>query len=495
MHFPAFFPDELRYAAGARSDDELFRLLLPKTDDLMLFFEIATDDETWSEEHLECLRLIVEWLTTQALADRLSAELCLRAALAIRKHFSIISSIVPLNIHIQFSDGEVDVNSLLLSAASDFFRQVLLKECRDKEKNALSFRSVSKHIFLAFQHYICTGSIPDLGTKGKEEIVVLLRQALAWEVTDVAEMCEKALIKYITSENVFEMLFLSQQERWLHFTQGCIQFINNHYASITLFSSHPERLGCEFKNFSDEALEVFQRIKTMLTDIGCSGKLIEYPTFVQILKECHNLLMLDISGTASFSDLLYEVPRELQELNLSQCSWLSQATLKRLSGICPHLQSLWVCSNIQLNFSAWGELIHFKELKKIDLSRCHQIKNDDLAVILKARSGIVELALEECKRINDTGFFALAKSSPRLTTLNISRCSVTDSALVEIASHCRFLVSLNISRCEQVTEKGVLAMLKQAPNLKEIDLTHCRFASSLFEEIRKLCPRLIIRKG
>src|SRR5262249_19595049 len=151
--------------------------------------------------------------------------------------------------------------------------------------------------------------------------------------------------------------------------------------------------------FQMRTMDVFERVKNNITHLICSGDLTRDPTFSKVLGQCPKLLSLDISHSTDFTEQLKSIPYRLEELDISKCAWLSEYEFRQIVQICPHLSSLKLSSNVQLNFSAWSELQKLKGLKVLDLSRCNQIQDRDLKIILMACRMVTDLELEECKGI------------------------------------------------------------------------------------------------
>ncbi|MBA3815658.1 MAG: BTB/POZ domain-containing protein [Parachlamydiaceae bacterium] len=492
MDFPALLPKVLLYCKTVSLEEELFDLLIQKPEDLVLFFEVATADETWTGSHDYLIAKLLDWLTEQAFNNLLSADLYKRAVKSMQVHHEVLAQIIPKDIKVQLKDETVDINSLLLGSISDFFKDILLIECRDKNISVLNLQSVTYQLFSPMQTIAITGDIPDLWKKEQKEVERLLRQALSWNVESVIKACQLTLKKYINSENAIDLLIQSQQELWGYFKRECIDFINDKMFGFHLGAPTDERLLFEFYDFSDATLKVFQRLEAWITDLVFRKTLIENAQFVACVRRCPKLVLLDISGSFVFSEYLNQIQKELQGLNLSECAWLNQKTLKKMAEICPEVKDLILSSNYQLNFTAWGELIKFKNLKSLNLSRCHQISDDDFSTILKACLSLTDLVLDECRKIGDKGFFELAKSLPRLTSLSLVHCSISDSALLEIAARSRVLTSLNLRRCEQLTEKGFKDLAKHAFVLKELNLSECNVTEVTVEAIRHRHPYLQI---
>lgn len=485
MDFPALMPSALSDCKRASSEEELFNLLIRKTSDLVLFFETEAADETWSGEHIELTARLINWLTDQSFNNKLSIDLCKRTAGALQAHHHILEPMTPKNIEVRLKDTTINVNSLLLAISSDFFKNVLSVECRDKNTQVLNLPTISYDLFSPVLDYVNKGKIPDLWKKQQKEVEELLRQALSWNIEDMGKACQLTLKKYIYSENAIDLLIQAQQEHWMYFKQQCIDFINNRMSGFRLAAPTDERLAFEFYDFNDATLKVFQRLHPWITDLICKKALIEDVQFSAVVKKCPKLFLLDISGSLRFSEYLYDIPKDLQSINLAECFWLDQTTFKKMTEICPNIRELVLSNNYQLNFTVWGDLIKFKDLKLLNISSCHQISNDTLITIFKSCPHLTSLILDECQKIGDKGFFELAKNLPYLTTLSLVHCSISDSALLEIAARSRSLTSLNLRRCNQLTERGIKELAKHAFALKELNVSQCHVTQEAIEEIRE----------
>ena len=169
MEFPSLMPKELNHYLGIAFEEKLLTALMQRPDDCVLFFETASDDETWTESHEVLMVKLLEWLTVQTFKDRLSKKNYRQVAFAIQKHYSILKSMLPLNIRIKLKDTEISFNGLLIVASSDFFRQILLTESRAKDSNVLYFPQLTANEFAPIGSFIATGQVPDLRTKGRRD--------------------------------------------------------------------------------------------------------------------------------------------------------------------------------------------------------------------------------------------------------------------------------------------------------------------------------------
>lgn len=470
MRFPSLVPKELLSYQAVTSEQELLDRLIKTPNDLISFLEIASDDETWAEEHEAFMEQLLIWLTEQTAKGNVPKENYQRAARAIQKHYHVLKSLLPANIHIHLKDTESSINSIVLLASSDFFKQILFAEARGGQSDTLPLPQVTNQEFLPIKAFICTGEVPDLGTKGKEELIELTKRARAWELFALSRSSEHMLAKYLTVENVFDMLALARKEQWSDFQIECISFINKSDWGFRLSTNHLGWLFFEFLDFREPTIEFFEQLRPLIQGIICSGSLADEPQFGLALKECPDLYALDISRTPSYSIQFPEVPKNLQSLNLSECAWVAKETLKQILSICPNITSLILKSNTHLTYIAWGELAKFKYLKKLNLSQCTQIQDSDLSLLVKGLPNLTEVSVSNCKKIGEQGFLDMAKGLPKLVSLDLSRCNISDTALTEIGSRCRFLTHINLSGCANLTEKGIHAFRKLALSLQAIEL-------------------------
>lgn len=485
MDFPSLMPQELQYTLSVANEEALYRLLLRKPGDLILFFETACDDETWTESYFSFMRMLLEYLTEEALQEHLTDAFIKQVANAVWKHHQVVTPIVPQNIQVDLKDQVVvEVNALLLINASPFFKH-FLRKCRETKKMVISLTSISQDIFNPIREFIATGAIVNLWRKEPADLIILLKQANSWQMDGVAELCEKTLKRYLDQNNIFEMLAKSMNEHWPFLKKGCLDFINKDNSGAILSDTAVEKLTVKFERFSDESIALFRKVNHLTTDLVFVGELIENALFAQVVQQCPKLSYLDLTGTSHFSNYFSEIPDQIQSLNLSQCSWAAKESLRRLATICPNISELLLSGNSQMNFNDWGELLKFKQLKKLDVSRCHSIRDEDLAIILKACPVLSELNLDDCDRINEPGFFEIAKHAPKLLLVNLSRTNISDAPILDIAMKCRSLHTLILSRCEQLSEKSIASVVKYGKGLRVLDVSRCQLAKGFLDDLKQ----------
>ncbi len=490
MQLPLLLPKQLTYCQSAGEDDALYTLLLKSPPDLVLFFEVACEDQTWSARHRDFMSKTLSWLTIQFFQDSLAMEYAQRAAKAIRTHFREMNPYVLLNILVKLKDKDLPINSLLYGASSQPLRELIRRECRDMKKMLLKLPDATYLYFDTIDDYVTKGEKNEVYRKEKETVIKILNQALQWELYELADVCEDFLKRYITRSNMVELTLEAHQKGWQKLRQSCFEYINNLKIGVRFPNSDKERFAFEFLEFNDEALAIFEKVKGVVTDLICGQDLAEEESFGKVIKMCPKMICLDLGHSDAFTDGMKEIPRLLLELALPACPWLDDEPLGTLIQTCRNLRRLVLTSDSKIGPAGWSKLQKLVQLKELDVTRCGQIGDAELKIILEACSGLSHFSMEDCRRVSEKGFFEIPRVNPRLTHLNLARCNINDEGLVELTTKCNKLISLNLTRCERLTERSILTLVSAAPALRLLDLTHCNIPKGVVEELTRRRPYL-----
>lgn len=497
MLLPALLPEELKIYSQAESEIALFQMLTTKPQDLILFFEYACDDETWSENCREFMPAAMEWFTEKSLQERLASELLQRVAASIKPHYLNLKSYIPRNLIFDVQSKKIAFSSLLFAASSEVFHNLIRSHLYADKSMPISLGKLPLDIFDIVEEFVYSGDVVAIWKYDELGLLRILRHATDMRLVGLMQLCEDTLKRYINKENVLDLLIKAHKKSWIHLKNHCCHFLNILSWGVKFEDSKKYRLteegektflALEFLEFSDTSLDIFERLKLFITHLILNGSLTEETSFSMVIQSCPNMRFLDIGRTRAFSERLYEINPNLQELDLSNCLWLTNDYLKKVVEICPNLRRLVLTSNVQLTFLGWSVLQKLPLLYGLDISRCHQVHDDDLLLILRACPQLTELDLEECRGLSERAFFDLAKSLPHLVVLNVSRCHISDVSLIEIALRCRHLRELLLMRCKGISEKGLLQLIANAPLLKLLDITSCNIALAVVESLKHLAP-------
>lgn len=490
MLMPSLLPDNLQFCEKAASQIDLFEILVRRPPDLILFLEIASRDEFWAEANPEFMQKAVVWAHTQFFQDHLLMEFAQRLAKVFREHPSSVKAHLPLNITIKLKDKDIPINTLFYGSSSEYLHGLIRLECRDRRAKNLYLKDYTYDFFSVVDEYIQQGNLDSVYVKDKDTVVKILELALIWDLQELSQACQVFLKKWISRDNIFETLLTAHKKGWYSLRSDCFEYVNFLSLDMRFVDSPPERLAFEFLRFTESSMEVFNKFRHYITDLIFSGTTTDDEQFSKTVNKCPHLICLDISYSKSFTDFLKDIPSNLEELVLSACNWLNNEKFTFLMQICPNLTKLVLQSIVELNFEAWGVFQKMPKLRTLDLTRCSQIGNEDIRLILQASETLISLTLEECRGITDIGFFEIPKLGQKMTALNLARTNISDQPLIEIGNQCPDLNYLDLTRCEKITEKGLLETVRAARNLRELNISLCDIPNTAIAKIKAMRPYL-----
>lgn len=488
MLLPVLVSDQFPELKDYTEEEQLLADLKSNPREFLRLFENVVEFDSWCEKHPLFITGALNWFTEEFYLDHLSVEYASRVAKAVQEHFSTLDKFLPRDLTLVFNKRELEINSLMLGVSSPVFRQRLI----DEKRKRLEIENVTVEEFLAIGEFIETGTTWKLWRKSQESLIKSLVEAEQWRMVDLIQAIQEALARYVDSSNVVEFLILSHKKQWLLLKKECMECINREDVGLRMVDEGPNYLALEFLDYRQKALDLFDDLRQHITHIASTGVGLNQPEFRDVLNKCPNLVGVDIAHTSSYSENLKYLPSNLQQLDISKCGWLNAAHLKELIQTCPRLTRLNVGSNSQLNYNAWSEIQRLKDLTWLDISRSRHMTVEDFKILLKACRLVTYLNVEDCTNIAEDAFFEIGRAIPYLEVLNVSRTNISDSSLIEIATRCKSLVILNVGRCQNLSDKGVLETVKEAPQLRELNIEKLNLKPGVIEEIKKLNANLKI---
>lgn len=492
MLFPALMPSALDEYLHEENFDALYTKLLKNPSHLILFFETAADDETWSEKNPEAITKMIEWLQTQSLQRGIPHPFVVRAAEALRKHQHILETFLPFDITIVLSNGEVSISSLLLCANSSYFRERVERECRDRDANKLLLTNVHESRFQPFMDYFRKGELPNLPTASENEVLDILRHAKEWKIEPIIVEAQKCLRKYVTRDQALSYLQQSLKERWPLVSQVTIDILNVNENGYSFYLVGDHALGFQLQVYSEAATEILETLHSWITSLTCGDGTVDDVGVLSITKKLDRLTHIDLSRTSTFPVYLDRLPKTIEEFTLVECPWVNREMIQKIAGWYPGMSTLSLANNTHILSSFWSVLIFCKELKNLDISGCYQIGDMEFSIALKSLQLLQVLNIGRCSNITDMGFAELSRRGRRLVTLSLTRTKIRDRALVELALGCLTLADLNLSYCREISEKGILELVKNSRELQHLNLEHTEVSRGFLEKIRGIKPLLTI---
>ncbi|XP_011852068.1 PREDICTED: leucine-rich repeat-containing protein 29 isoform X2 [Mandrillus leucophaeus] len=216
-----------------------------------------------------------------------------------------------------------------------------------------------------------------------------------------------------------------------------------------------------------------------LTDAGC--------TALGGLRELQSLNMAEcclVRGRELAQALgsVHGAPSQLASLSLAHCSSLKpRPELEhQASGTkdpCPEpqgpsllmlraLQELDLTACSKLTDASLAKVLQFPQLRQLSLSLLPELTDKGLVAVAGGCPSLEHLALSHCSRISDKGWAQAASSWPRLQHLNLSSCSqLTEQTLDTIGQACRQLRVLDVAMCPGINMAAIRRFQAQLPQV------------------------------
>ncbi|CAG7901098.1 unnamed protein product [Brassica rapa] len=172
----------------------------------------------------------------------------------------------------------------------------------------------------------------------------------------------------------------------------------------------------------------------------------------------------------------------LKQLTLSNSVKLTDSSIKDISENCPNLRVLDLANVCKLTDYALGYLANGCQfLEKLIFCRnsFRQVSFEPVAAFVETSGGsLVELSLNNVKKVGHNTALALAKFSEKLQILDVSWCrDMSDNALGYIVDSCSSLKVLKVFGCTQITDAFVLG--HSNPNVEILGLKMDPFLNHL----------------
>ena len=173
------------------------------------------------------------------------------------------------------------------------------------------------------------------------------------------------------------------------------------------------------------------------------------------------LKSLDLSYLGSISNedicrVLEKVGAGLEELDLNGYPGLSDAVLELISDTCPRLHALSLADATSLTSAEFSAFLSKSKihLKRVSLFRIVHLEDTTLiAVISHHGSSLQDLNINGLDELTTHSLAALAKSTPRLKTLDVSWIrNIDDEIFEDIIKHCPELKTIKVYGCNRLTD-------------------------------------------
>jgi len=209
--------------------------------------------------------------------------------------------------------------------------------------------------------------------------------------------------------------------------------------------------------------------------------------------------IIDLSASSKLTDraILEIDPKRAKywsQLNLTNCTLLTDRSLEWIAKNCPHLISIDL-SHCHLITDHGIEML---------LSHCPLLRHlflnglDDLSLIYQSEQNLHTWSLQDRFHLTEQSFLHFFKQSPSLKTWEASLYSISNEALLQIRHIQKVCHSMAISQGRQIHDNGLFSLFSAQQNLASIileDFPHLKNPD--FSQLRYLqfltlsdCPQL-----
>ncbi|GLU22003.1 hypothetical protein SLE2022_381060 [Rubroshorea leprosula] len=219
-----------------------------------------------------------------------------------------------------------------------------------------------------------------------------------------------------------------------------------------------------------------------------------------------------------FKDSFFYV-RALCELDLSH-SFLSDEFLCSIGEACLPLKKLVLSHCYCLSFAGISFLLSkHQSLVYLDLQGANFLTDEHMAELTKFLGNLTFINLGLCSKLTNATFFNLTTNCPLLNTINMERTnlgveefstevvvqahvkslflsgnnSLNDECIKKVAYVCPNLEVLDLACCFNLTEEGIIEILKGCQQIRSLEINVCREVKNL--QIDFEVPRLEVLKA
>lgn len=491
MDLPDLLPSDLEYCRSLTDDAQLLPQLTARSDEhLICFFEVASDDESWTGEHQRFMQDLLRWLTTEYAARRLAIRYGQRVVQCIHAHPTTLLPLLPKDLEIQVKDLTVRSCSLLYAVLSPFLRDLIEHLQIGGKPFKLAFREVPTQFLQIVQEFVTTGQVENLWKLEQPALERLLVQAGLWQLDSLEAYITDVMKRYINRQTIADFIILAQQRHLKILKQLCAEMLNQMPLGLQLFVDG-ESLKLIVEELMDPAQPIIKQMAPIITHLGLRRRTADSLEVHRLIPACQKLVGIDLEGTAAFPQELVDLLPVMYDLNLADCTWLTNSILEDILTRFPYLHALNLSGNSHLGFEGFRKIGDQKDLERLVCVYCTGLNDDVLEILARGCVSLVDLNISWCNFVTDTGIRALGNLRPGLRIIDISHCaSLTDIGIHDLVRPCYQLQELRMEQLPLVTETGIVSLVALSPQLKRLDVHMGPLGPTQAQALRQRYPNL-----
>ncbi|CAH1639738.1 unnamed protein product [Spodoptera littoralis] len=136
-----------------------------------------------------------------------------------------------------------------------------------------------------------------------------------------------------------------------------------------------------------------------------------------------------------------------------------------------------MCEKLSMDSYTGYSLARLRSLKELDISGCNRITDVSLTYAFNFKE-LIKLNLSRCQQITYEGIEHLVKNCPSIEYINLIDCyNLNDKAVEDITKNLQRLKHLELRGCNQLSDKTLEAVRAYCSKLQFLDVQGCRHMS------------------
>lgn len=445
MKMPLLTPSGFEYVEGIDSDIDLFNVLTQNLNKSISFFESAIEDQTWSYQHIEFVKLFTKWLTNLYFFGRLTDEGALKVKKMLINQKDWIYPHIIRDFEFEIENEKTAVNSLIMGTSSRYLASII-RNAAENNFHKAKLENIDPLVADALFHGI-ENEYEHFPNMGFDMLTQMAIKARVWELEEGYLEAEKLMGRYLTPENALDNVLLAEKEGLTIFKDLACHYYSNLAYGFSL-NSNEGKLMAIFNDFKTlTTLEQYKKIAPFITDIKIKGSLAQEEGFDEVIKLTPKCRGIDL-GESLVPPYWDKIPANIERLNIHRVEWLTENILEEIAHRFSKLNSLDLADNTYLGFQELNVLNQFKLLTQLSLSGCNQIGDTELLIALNSQENLQRLFLRGLNRVTSTGLQKALQSFQGLVDINVSFTSADDSFLSLLLNNNPRLRRVNVDNTE-----------------------------------------------
>jgi hypothetical protein len=495
VNLPSNTPkDILVFCIECKSNEDAVNILKSNTKLFIQFFDTVCKDVGWVKSNEDLTNRMATHLNklsqegkldlTQTRSIRSTVQLASQRFQT--PNFKALSTeIIDEDVALMIDGKPIMMNHSLLAAASPVFERMLKGGFKESTIKKFPIEEIDFQTMNALKDYIETGSISSMDP---EAVMNLL---FACEKFDLPKLAQLLSEKFLTTDNLMDFVELGNKNRWPGVRDDCFRFIEKNFEGVKLSAQGFKDLHIKIEGNAESLRELSPFLEYYNPD----------KKEPNVPKDFHLTIKLGISVFPREIENVQKAAVEIfkhfafaRAIDFSEAAPLSDGVLFAIGMHCPKLESINLKGGKFITDAGMGFLAtKCPQMKSFNLQGCKSLTNHTLERIAKEyHSNLLELNVEGCPKIDETGLMAAASVCKNLLKLNLGNNGLITPNFFELmAQNLKKIEALKIggnSFTEHLIAEDVLNTrihILSLPALKKLTIDDVYLSNDFLKQIAK----------